>query len=104
MFLKKNDTVVVLSGKDKGKKGKILRVLAQKGTVIVEKINMIKRHTRPNPQKQIKGGIVEREAPVRVDKLMVVCPECHLATRVGHAVQSDGTRNRVCKKCNGFLG
>jgi len=104
MFVKKNDTVVVLSGKDKGKKGKVLRVLAKKNTVIVEKVNMIKRHTRPNPQKQIKGGIVEREAPVRVDKLMVVCPECRVATRVGHAVQADGTRNRVCKKCNGFLG
>jgi large subunit ribosomal protein L24 len=104
MFLKKNDTVVVLAGKDKGKKGKVLRVLAQKGTVIVEKVNMIKRHTRPNPQKQIKGGVVEREAPVRVDKVMVVCPECRVPTRVGHAVQADGTRTRVCKKCSGFLG
>ncbi len=104
LFVKKNDIVVVRSGKDRGKKGKVLKVLAREGAVIVEKVNMIKRHTRPNPQKQIKGGVVEREAPVPAARVMVVCPECHVPTRVGHAVVEGGTRHRVCKKCNGTLG
>lgn len=104
MFVKKNDIVLVLAGKDRGKKGKVLKVLAHEGTIIVEKVNMIKRHTRPNPQKQIKGGVVDREAPVPACRVMVVCPECHVPTRVSHAVMEGGARHRVCKKCSGYLG
>ena len=104
LFVKKNDTVIMLAGKDRGKKGRVLKVLARESKLIVEKMNMIKRHTRPNPQKQIKGGVVEREAPVPASRVMVVCPECHTPTRVSHAVAEGGARHRVCKKCNGYLG
>lgn len=103
VFVKKNDTVLVLSGKDKGKKGKVLKVLPKKSMVIVERVNMIKKHTRPNPAKQIKGGILEREAPIHISKVMVVCPECGQPTRIGKRILEDGTKQRVCKKCNGII-
>ncbi len=103
-FVKKNDTVIVISGKDKGIKGKVLRVLEKKGKIIVERVNMIKKHTRPNPAKQVKGGIVEREAPINISKVMVICPECGEPTRVGKKVLEDGTKSRICKNCNGMLG
>jgi large subunit ribosomal protein L24 len=103
LFVKKNDTVLILSGRDKGKRGKVLKVLVQEGTLIVEKVNMIKRHTRPNPQKQIKGGIIEREAAIPACRVMVVCPECHSPARVGRVVAEGGVRHRVCKKCHGTL-
>ena len=103
LFVKKNDTVLILAGKDKGKRGKVLKVQAREGTIIVEKVNMIKRHTRPNPQKQIKGGIIEREAAIPACRVMVVCPECHSPARIGHAVAEGGARHRVCKKCHGTL-
>ena len=76
MHVKKNDQVLVIAGRDRGARGKVLRVLPGKGRAVVERVNMIKRHTRPNPQKGVKGGILEREAPLAVDNLMVVCPEC----------------------------
>src|SRR5687767_15316703 len=81
--LKKGDTVVVLSGKDRGKQGKVLRVLSTKGTAIVERVNFLKKHTRPNPQKNVKGGILERESPIRMSNLQVICPSCNEPTRTG---------------------
>ena len=81
--IKKEDTVKVLSGRDKGKTGRVLRV-EPTGRVLVEHVMMVKRHTRPNPAKQIKGGIAERESPIHASNLMVVCPGCGKATRVGH--------------------
>ncbi len=104
LFVKKDDTVLILSGKDKGKKGKVLRVLKKKESVIVERINMIKKHTRPNPAKQVKGGVVEREAPIHISKVMVICPECGVPTRVGKKILQDGSKQRFCKKCNGMIG
>ncbi|MEJ5166822.1 MAG: 50S ribosomal protein L24 [Thermoanaerobaculia bacterium] len=104
LFVKKNDTVIIISGKDKGKKGKVLRVLEKKEKVIVERVNMIKKHTRPNPAKQVKGGVVEKEAPISVSKIMVVCPECGVPTRVGKKILPDGGKQRICKKCNGVIG
>lgn len=97
--VKKGDTVVVLSGRDRGKKGKILRVNATKGTAVVERVNFLKKHTRPNPSKNIQGGILERETPLKVDKLQVICPSCGEATRTGHHRTAEGG-TRFCRKCN----
>lgn len=98
--VKKNDQVLVRAGKDRGARGKVLRVLASEGKAIVERVNMVKRHTRPNPQKGIQGGILEREAPIAVSNLMVICPECGKASRLGRRRLEDGRGVRVCKNCN----
>ncbi|MFQ5720427.1 MAG: 50S ribosomal protein L24 [Acidobacteriota bacterium] len=103
MHVKKNDTVYVLSGKDRGRKGRVLSVNGRAGKAIVEGIAEVKRHTRPNPQKNIKGGVVTKEAPVQVSNLMVVCGECGKPTRVGRRFLEDGSKVRVCRKCNGIL-
>jgi len=95
--VKKEDTVMVISGKDKGKTGKVLRVFSIEGRVIVERINMIKRHTRPNPQNP-QGGIVEKEAPLPACKVVLVCPRCKQPTRVGRKIL-ENSKLRICKKC-----
>jgi large subunit ribosomal protein L24 len=95
----KGDTVKVLSGKDRGKQGKVLRVMPSKGTAIVERVNFLKKHTRPNPQKNVQGGILEREAPVTLSKLQLVCPSCNEAARTGKHRTASGV-TRYCKKCN----
>jgi len=97
--VKKNDQVLVTTGKNKGTRGRVLRVLADKGKAIVERVNMIKRHTRPNPNKGIQGGILEREAPIQVSNLMVICPECGKPSRLGRKRLEDGRGVRVCKSC-----
>jgi len=99
--IRKNDTVMVIAGKEKGKTGKVLRVLPEKGRVIVEKVNFIKRHTRPNPQRNIKGGIVEREAALSASNVQIVCPDCGAPTRIGSRRLDDGRRVRFCRKCKG---
>jgi large subunit ribosomal protein L24 len=101
--LRKNDTVEVLSGKDAGKRGKVLKIVREKNRAIVQGVNFIKRHTRPNPQRGIKGGIAEREAPIHVSNLLVVCGECGKRTRVGSSSLPDGRKVRVCRKCKGVL-
>jgi large subunit ribosomal protein L24 len=98
--LRKGDTVVVLSGKDRGKQGRVLRVNTTKGTAIVEKVNFTKKHTRPNPGKNVKGGILERESPIHMAKLQVVCPNCKEAARLGSHRDDDGKAQRYCRKCN----
>jgi large subunit ribosomal protein L24 len=95
--------VEVLAGKDKGKRARVLSVNPAKGKVIVEGVAYVRRHTRPNPQRNIKGGIVERESPVDVSNLMVVCGECGKATRVARKFLDDGTKVRICRKCGGIL-
>ena len=100
--LKKEDTVKVLSGRDKGKTGRVLRVDRETGKVLVEHVSMIKRHTRPNPAKQIKGGIAERESPLSASNVMLMCPGCNKPVRVAHHVDNIGGKNRrvrVCRKC-----
>jgi len=97
--VKKNDTVLVLSGKDRGKQGKVLRVNATKGTAVVERVNMMKKHTKPNPQKNVSGGILEREAPIKLSNLQVVCPSCNKATRTGTHRTAEGAA-RYCRKCD----
>lgn len=101
--LRKNDTVEVITGKDAGKRGKILKVLPEKNRVIVQGVGFIKRHTRPNPQRGIKGGIAEREAPIHASNVMVVCGECGKRARVGHSQLADGRKVRICRRCKGVL-
>ena len=101
--IKKNDNVVVIAGRDRGKRGRVLRVIPEKCRVIVEGVNFIKRHTRPNPQKNIKGGIVEREASLSAANVQLVCPECSAPTRVGRKQLEDGRRVRFCRKCKGVV-
>ena len=100
--LRKNDLVEVISGKDAGKRGKVLKVLREKNRVIVQGVGFIKRHTRPNPQRNIKGGIAEREAPIHISNVQIVCNECG-PTRIGHKMLEDGRKVRICRKCEGVL-
>jgi len=97
MKIRKGDNVEVKSGKDAGKRGRVLRVDRDRDRVVVEGVNMIKRHTRPNPQKKIQGGIVEREAAIHVSNVMVVSPDSDRPTRVGYKVLDDGRKVRVSK-------
>ena len=97
--VKKNDTVVVLAGKDRGKRGKVLRVNPSKGTAIVERVNMMKKHSKANPQRNVKGGILERETAIRMSNLQVICPSCGQPTRTG-THRTDGGSARYCKKCD----
>lgn len=99
--IRRGDTVQVMVGRSKGRSGKVLSVNAWKGTVTVEHANMIKRHTRPNPSKNVKGGILEKEAPINVSNVMLICPSCGKHTRIGHTRLPDGTRARTCRRCNG---
>jgi large subunit ribosomal protein L24 len=97
MKIKKGDNVEVIAGKDAGKKGRVLRIDRDRDRVVVEGVNMIKRHTRPNPQKKIQGGIVEREAALHVSNVMVVSPDSGRPTRVGYKILDDGRKVRVAK-------
>jgi large subunit ribosomal protein L24 len=97
MKIKKGDNVEVISGKDAGKRGRVLRVDRDRGRVVIEGVNMIKRHTRPNPQKRVQGGIVEREASIDVSNVMVVSPDSGRPTRVGYKFLDDGRKVRVSK-------
>ena len=101
--VRKNDTVVVVGGKDRGKRGRVLRVIPGRNRVLVEGVNFIKRHTRPNPQQNIKGGVVEREASLHASNVQIVCPECGAPTRIGRQLLDDGRKVRVCRKCDGAV-
>ena len=92
ILLRKGDQVKVMSGRDAGKSGRVLAVNPRKNTVVVEHANIIKRHTRPNPSKNIKGGIIEKEAAMNVSNVMIVCGSCGKHTRIGHNTLSDGSR------------
>ena len=96
--IKKNDTVVVIAGKEKGKTGRVFGVLPKDERVLVEKLNIIKRHTRPSAVNR-QGGIIEKEAPIHLSNVMLVCPKCSKPTRVAHGELDGGKKARVCKKC-----
>lgn len=100
--VKKGDTVKVLSGREKGKTGKVLSVNPEAHTVIVEKINFVKRHSRPTQQAP-QGGIIEREAPLQLSNVNVVCAKCDAPVRIRHKVLDDGKKVRVCSKCGEVL-
>jgi large subunit ribosomal protein L24 len=101
--IKKNDKVIVLTGKEKGKIGNVLTVDKDADRVFVEKINLVKRHTKPNA-KNAQGGIVEKEAPIHISNLKIICNKCAEPTRVGKRILDDGSKVRVCKKCGEILG
>ena len=98
MKIKKGDQVKVVSGKETGKTGKVLRVEPEGHRVVLERLNMMKKHTKPNPKKNPQGGVIEREAPMDVSNVMLVCPSCGQPTRVGYRVLSDGGKVRVCRR------
>ena len=101
--IRRNDTVKVLAGKDRGKTGKVLRVFPEENRVLVEGINFIKRHTRQTKQEQ-KGGIVQKESPVQISNLILICKHCNKPTRVEMKIMSDGSSKvRVCKKCKEII-
>lgn len=98
--IRKDDKVMVIAGKDKGKVGKVLKILRKKDRVLVEKVNMVKRHTKANPYTQQPGGIVEKEAPIHISNVALMCDACTKPTRVGFKEVADGKKVRFCKKCN----
>jgi large subunit ribosomal protein L24 len=100
--IKKNDKVIVLAGKEKGKIGNVLRVDKNKGRAIVEKVNMVKRHSRPSASAP-QGGILEKEASINVSNLMLICSKCAEPTRIGKKILDDNTKVRVCKKCGEIM-
>ena len=106
ILLRKNDQVKVIAGRDRGKTGRVLDVTPANGKILVEHVSMIKRHTRPNPAKQIKGGIAERESPLAVSNVMVLCSQCGPA-RIAHHIETlpggKTRRTRVCRKCGQSL-
>ena len=99
LHVKKDDLVMIVAGKDKGKSGKVLRVLPEKERVLVENLNLIKRHTRPS-QTNSEGGIIEKEAPIAISNVQLLCPGCSKPARTGIKVLEDGNKSRFCKKCN----
>lgn len=99
LHVKKNDMVMITTGKDRGKSGKVQRVISDKGRVIVESLNIVKRHTKARPG-QSEGGILEKEAPIQASNVMLVCPACAKPARTGMRLLEDGSKVRFCKKCN----
>ena len=102
MNIKTNDTVVVLSGKDKGKQGKIISADPKAGKVIVEGVNVASKHQRARRQNE-ESGIIKKETPIYACKVMLVCPKCGKPTRVGHSIDADGKKTRACKKCGAAM-
>ena len=96
--IKKNDTILVITGKEKGKKGRVLSVSPLKDQLLIEKVNIIKRHMKPT-KKYAQGGIIEKEAPLHISNVMLVCPKCSKPTRIGNSLLQDGRKVRMCKKC-----
>ncbi len=96
--IKAKDQVIVIKGREKGKKGKVLKVIPSLGKVLIEKINMVKKHTRAT-KKLPQGGIIEKESPLAIANVMLICPKCSKPTRIGKRLLADGSRARICKKC-----
>ncbi len=102
MHIKKGDTITVISGKEKGKKGKVLYVSPRSNRAIVEALNMITRHERPS-QRSPQGGMIQKEAPISASNLMLICNKCNKPTRTGKRILEDGSKVRVCKKCSEII-
>jgi large subunit ribosomal protein L24 len=103
LSIKKNDTVLVVTGKEKGKKGRVISVEPKNDKILIERINIIKRHMKPS-KKYSQGGIIEKEAPLHISNVMLVCSKCGKPTRIGNTVLSDGKKARICKKCKEVIG
>ena len=102
MQIRKNDSVMVITGKERGKTGKVLRVLMDKDAVIIERTNMVKRHTKPRGPQQ-PGGIVEKEARIHASNIMIMCDKCNAPVRIGHKTLADGEKVRICRRCQEAL-
>jgi len=100
--IRRNDSVIVISGKERGKTGKVLRVHREENSVIIERVNLVKRHTKPRGPQQ-PGGIVEKEAAIDASNVMILCDKCNAPVRVGRKVLSDGKKIRICRRCNEAL-
>jgi large subunit ribosomal protein L24 len=100
--IRKNDSVMVIGGKERGKTGKVLRVLLDKDAVIIERLNMVKRHTKPRGPQQ-PGGIVEKEAAIHASNIMILCDKCNAPVRIGRKILADGNKIRICRRCNEAL-
>jgi large subunit ribosomal protein L24 len=99
-LIKTNDTVKVIAGKEKGRKGKVLKIFSDTNRALVERVNFVKRHMRAGAQAGQQGGIIEKEAPIGLAKLMLVCPKCSQPARTGQRILDDGTKVRFCKRCD----
>ena len=102
MQIRRNDSVIVISGKERGKTGKVLRVHREKNSVIIERVNLVKRHTKPRGPQQ-PGGIVEKEAAIDASNVMILCDKCNAPVRVGRKMLSDGKKIRICRRCKEAL-
>jgi len=102
--IKKNDTVMVVTGRDRGKTGKVMRVLPEAGRVVIERLNIVKRHTKSSGGAQRPGGIIEKEAPIAISNVMIFCDRCNAPVRVGIKANDDGTKSRVCRRCSEVIG
>jgi large subunit ribosomal protein L24 len=100
--IRKNDSVMVIAGKERGKTGKVLRVLRDEDAVIIERINIVKRHTKPRGPQQ-PGGIVEKEASIDVSNIMIMCDKCNAPVRIGRKILADGKKIRISRRCNEAL-
>ncbi len=102
LHVHKNDSVMVIAGKERGKTGKVLKVLPNKGRALIERVNLVKRHTRPRGP-QVPGGILEKEASIHISNLMLMCDRCNAPVRVGKKILEDGEKVRVCRRCGDHL-
>ena len=102
MQIRKNDSVMIIAGRERGKTGKVLRVIPDKDAAIIERVNLIKRHTRPKGPQQ-PGGIVEKEASIHTSNLMIMCDKCNAPVRVGRKILADGKKMRICRRCGEAL-
>jgi large subunit ribosomal protein L24 len=98
MHIRKNDSVMVVTGRERGKTGKVLRVMPDRDAAIIERVNLVKRHTKARGPQQ-PGGIVEKEAPIRLSNIMLMCDKCNAPVRVGRKIMGDGDKARVCRRC-----
>ncbi len=102
LHVRKNDSVMVIAGKERGKTGKVLRVIPKKSRALIERVNMVKRHTRARGP-QLPGGILEKEASIHISNLMLMCDKCNAPVRVGKKILEDGEKVRVCRRCGDHL-
>jgi len=103
MIVRKEDTVMVVAGKERGKTGKVIKVVPKKSRVFIERVNLVKRHSKPRSAQQ-PGGILEKEASIHVSNVMIMCDPCNAPVRVGHKVLEDGEKVRICRRCGVALG
>ena len=101
--IKKNDMVMVVKGRDRGKTGKVMRVMPEAGRLVVERLNMVKRHSKPRGATS-PGGIIEKEAPLRIENVMMFCDRCNAPVRVGWKNNADDTKSRICRRCGEVIG